>query len=89
MYVQAKLGKMSRLFLWGCLGFGVRSDAQLSPIPGCAALETNTDFNKPCNGGSSGSLKGLKSICNSECYLVVDVDFKTVCLNISSSTIYF
>lgn len=60
MYVQAKLGKISGLLLWGCLGFGVRSDAQLSPIPGCAALETNTDFNKPCNGGSSGSLKRLR-----------------------------
>lgn len=59
MYVQAKLGKMSGLLFWGCLGFGVRSDPRLSPRSGCAALEIDTGFNKPCNGGSSGSLKGL------------------------------
>ncbi|GAB0181620.1 ATPase family AAA domain-containing protein 2 [Grus japonensis] len=27
---------------------------------GCAALEINTDFNKPRNGGASGSVKGLR-----------------------------
>lgn len=60
MYVQAKLGKMSGLLFWGCLVFGVRSDARLSPRSGCAALEINTGFNKPRNGGSSASLKGLR-----------------------------
>lgn len=54
-----KVGKTSGVLLWGCLGFRVCSDAQLSPISGCAALETNINFNKPCNGGSSAFLKGL------------------------------
>ncbi|XP_059692310.1 protein N-terminal glutamine amidohydrolase-like, partial [Gavia stellata] len=31
-----------------------------STVSGCAALEINTEFNKPRNGGSSGSLQGLR-----------------------------
>ncbi|XP_033925803.1 translation initiation factor IF-2-like [Melopsittacus undulatus] len=58
--VQAKLGKTSGLLWRGCLCPGARSDARLSPRSACAALEINTGFSKPCNGGGSGSLKGLR-----------------------------